>query len=104
MYVVTYLFWNTAQDSDYDYMRAYLYFYDIYDEDNLWGYFMDYIIYGKLYDLLGWTTDFYEIDFLPDDLLCYNLNGFDPDVSMDSPIPVYEQTAAATAASITCNV
>lgn len=88
MYVVAYLLWNVDQQEASDYMRAYLYFEDIYTLDNFWGYFMDYLIYGELYSLLGWETDFYEIDFAPVDLLCYNLNGYDPTDS-NSSIPTY---------------
>ena len=83
-------------------MKAYLYFYDIYYLENFWGYFMDYLVYGNIYDALGWNTTFSEIDFAPADLLCYDLNGFDPDVSLVSPIPVYGDNVISLAASITC--
>lgn len=103
MRVATYILWNVDQEEGADYMKAYLYFYDIYSMENLYGYFMDYAIYGRIYDILGWTTDFYEIDFEPADILCYNLNGYDP-VSSPSSIPTYSQTTEATAASIACDV
>ena len=35
-------------------MRAYLYFYGISNEDQFWGYFMDFIVYGKVYGMVGW--------------------------------------------------
>ena len=102
MKVVSYLLWNVDQAEASDYMRAYLYFYDIYYLDNFWGYFMDYIVYGTIYDRLGWTTTFVEIDFEPADLLCYDLNGFDPDVSLVSPLPIYGDNAISLAASVSC--
>ena len=58
MKVVAYLFWNVDQEEAADYMRAYLYFYDIYYLENFWGYFMDYLVYGNIYDALGWETTF----------------------------------------------
>ena len=103
MRVAANILWSVAQDQSADYMKAYLYFYDIYDVDNFWGYFMDYSIYGKLYPIIGWETDFTEIDFAPSDILCYNLNGFDPDDDTTS-IPTYSQTTEATDAGVTCDV
>jgi hypothetical protein len=70
-------------------MKAYLYFYDIHDLNNFWGYFMDYAVYGQIYSFIpGFSTDFYEINFTPDDLLCYELNGYDP-VSNPSSVPTF---------------
>ena len=102
MKVVAYLFWNVDQAEAADYMKAYLYFYDIYYLENFWGYFMDYLVYGKIYDAIGWESTFTEIDFEPTDLLCYDLNGFDPDTSLVSPIPAYGDNTISLAASVTC--
>lgn len=101
MRVAAYILWNVDQAEGADYMKAYLYFYDIYGLDTFWGYFMDYAIYGKIYSILGWTTDFYEIDFAPTDILCYALNGYDPAVP-SSTVPSYAQNSIATAAGVTC--
>ena len=49
---------------------------------------MDFIVYGKVYGLVGWTTDFAEINFAPSDITCYNRNGYDPTVA-NSPVPTY---------------
>ena len=49
---------------------------------------MDYSIYGMLYPMVGWTTDFEAIDFAAEDLVCYELNGYDPVTSPDT-IPTY---------------
>ena len=57
-------------------MKAYLYHFGIYNLNNFAAYFMDYLIYGQIYKSIGWTTDFYEINFSPSDILCYDLNGF----------------------------
>ena len=76
-----------------DYLKAYLYFEDIYTADNLFGYYMDWIIYGQLYPQfekytkIPLKTTFVEIDMFPSDIACYKLNGFDPKISMTSPIP-----------------
>ena len=78
--------------------------YDIIYVDQFWGYFMDYAIYGIIYPLAGFETDFEEISFTPDDLTCYYYNGFDPDVSLTDNLPCYDQTDAATALSVTCTV
>ena len=102
MRVVAYILWTTPQGQSADFMKAYLYYYDITNIDQFWGYFMDYAIYGQIYKLLpGFSTDFYEIDFEPADILCYQLNGYDP-VSSPSPTPSYGQTAEATGAGVTC--
>jgi hypothetical protein len=78
-----------------------MYFYGIEDVDSYFGYFMDYAIYGAIYPAVGFDTDFVEIDFEVDDILCYNLNGYDPEDSSSS-IPTYTQTAEATANGDTC--
>merc|ERR1712147_4090 len=104
MRVAASLMWNTDQGQATDYFRAYMYFYDITSIDQFWGYFMDYTIYGKIYPVLpGFSTDFYEIPLLtlPDDILCYNLNGYDP-VSNPGSVPTYGQNSVATAAGVTC--
>ena len=104
MKIVAYLFWNVDQDVGADYMKAYLYFYDIKTLENFWGYFADYIVYGTIYSFIpGASTDFYEIPLttLPDDLLCYNLNGYDPD-SNPSSVPTYGSNSASDAAGVTC--
>ena len=49
---------------------------------------MDYIVYGQIYGLVGWETDFAEINFAPSDILCYNLNDYDPDDSSSS-VPTF---------------
>ena len=82
-------------------MKAYLYFFDIYTTDDMAAYFLDYAVYGLIYPMVGFATDFYEIDFAPTDILCYNLNGWDGDTETGGP-PTYTQTTEATAASITC--
>ena len=78
--------------------------YQIIYVDQFWGYFMDYAIYGKIYPLANFTTDFEEISFTPEDLLCYNYNSFDPDTSLTDNLPCYGQTDEATAMSVVCTV
>ena len=87
--VCAYILWNEPQGQAADFMKAYFYYFDIVDLNSLWGYFMDFAIYGKIYGLLpGFSTDFYEISFSPDDILCYQLNGYDP-VSNPGSVPTY---------------
>ena len=78
MRVVANIIWNLPQGQSADYMKAYLYFYDITDLNDFWGYFMDYAVYGQLYAMAGFSSDFYEINFEPVDIMCYILNGYDP--------------------------
>ena len=78
--------------------------YQIIYVDQFWGYFMDYAIYGMIYPLANFTTDFEEISFTPEDLLCYNYNDFDPTVSLTDNLPCYAQTDEATAMSVVCTV
>ena len=40
-----------------------MYFFGLFNEDGLWGYLMDYLIYGTLYPMIGFDTDFKAIDF-----------------------------------------
>ena len=66
---------------------AYLYVdYDIKNSDDLMVYLMDYIMYGVVYDLLGWSTTFTDINFFPTDLLCYTYNQYD-DNDPSSSVP-----------------
>ena len=50
--------------------------------DSFNGYWVDYIIYGQLYPMIGLDVGFVEIDFAAiltdtnDNILCYNLNGY----------------------------
>ena len=101
MRVVANLIWTTDQGQATDYMRAYLYFFGIVDLDSFWQYFMDYLIYGNIYGLVGFNTDFAEINFAPVDILCYQLNSYDP-VTAPTSYPKYCQSTEATALSITC--
>ena len=86
-------------------MKAYLYYYGISNLDNFAAYFMDYLIYGIIYKTVGWNTDFFEINFAPDDILCYNLNGYDGTAS-SATTPTYSQAnadaATGVAGSVTC--
>ena len=91
-------------------MKAYLYYFSIIDTNTFWGYFMDYAIYGRIYPLLAFETDFYEINFAPSDILCYDLNSYDP-VTNASSTPTYSTANCDTllggsgtcaAAGITC--
>ncbi len=38
------------------------------------AYLMDFIMYGVIYDMFGWSTTFTEINFFNSDLLCYSYN------------------------------
>jgi hypothetical protein len=40
------------------------------------AYLVDFIVYGNLYKLVGFSTTFTEINFFPDNLLCYKFNWF----------------------------
>ena len=100
--VASNIFWNIAQGQAVDYMRAYLYFYGITNEDQFWGYFVDYIVYGQVYGLVGWETDFAAINFAPSDIVCYNKNGYDPTVA-NSPLPTFgPPDSVATAMGKAC--
>ena len=81
-------------------MQAYLYFFDITTLNDFWIYFMDYAIYGQIYGILGWDAGFYEIDFAPADILCYELNDFATD---SSDVPTYSQTSLADVAGVSCD-
>ena len=69
--------WNYSQEDngvtiDSQVLRAYLYVgYDIKTSDDLNAYLIDFVVYGKIYDVLGLSTTFTEIDFFPSDLFCY---------------------------------
>ena len=95
------IFWNIAQDESADYMKAYLYFFDIYTTTDMAAYFLDYAVYGLIYSMVGFDTDFYEIDFAPVDILCYELNGWDGDTETGGP-PTYGDNTISLAAGITC--
>ena len=60
---------------------------------------MDYAIYGKIYGILGWDAGFYEIDFAPSDILCYELNDYATD---SSDVPTYSLNSIALAAGVAC--
>ena len=81
---------------------AYFYFFGIKDEESLWMYMMDYLVYGKIYAAVGFSTDFAEIDMAPEDILCYDLNGYDP-VTSPSTLPRYCPNVIATAAGFACD-
>ena len=99
--VVGEVFWNIAQDESADIMKAYLYFFDIYTTDDMAAYFLDYAVYGLIYPMVGFETDFYEIDFAPADITCYELNGWDGDTETGGP-PTYGTNTVSTAAGVTC--
>ena len=42
--------------------------------DDLMSYLVDYVVYGKAYGLIGFSTTFTEIAFMPSDVQCYNWN------------------------------
>ena len=65
-----------------------MYFYDISYIDQFWGYWVDYVIYGMIYPMAGFETDFFEINFEPADILCYELNGYDP-TDANPTLPTY---------------
>lgn len=69
-------------------LMGYLYVgYSIKSADDLMVYLMDYIVYGVVYDMLGWETTFTEINFFPSDLMCYYYN-FYGTVSGNVPLKV----------------
>ena len=83
--VVAYIFWTAGEGETepFDEMfQAKMFLdYGITSFDSFNGYWMDYIIYGMIYPMIGLSVDFVEIDFAAiladgDDLLCYNLNGY----------------------------
>ena len=52
--------------------------YGITSFDSFNGYWMDFIVYGTLYPMIGLDVGFQEIDFtaIDDKIVCYNLNGY----------------------------
>ena len=78
---------NIAQEKDSQVfgtgiLMAMLYVeYDIKNAGDLTVYIMDYIMYGVVYDMLGWDTTFTEINFFPSDLMCYVYNKYDDDAA-----------------------
>ena len=52
--------------------------YGITSFDSFNGYWMDFIVYGTLYPMIGLDVGFKEIDFtaIDDTIVCYNLNGY----------------------------
>ena len=83
--VIAYNFWTIGEGEAFpvnEMFQAKMFLdYGITSFDSFNGYWMDYIIYGTIYPMIGLSVDFVEIDFAAifedgDDLLCYNLNGY----------------------------
>ena len=58
-------------------IKAMLYLdYKIYSIDDLMAYLVDYIVFGQMYPLVGFTSTFTEINFFPTNIFCYQYNWY----------------------------
>ena len=80
--VVAYIFWTMGADAENpedEMLQAWLFLeYGITSFDSFNGYFMDYVVYGFLYPMVGLDVGFQEISFedITETIYCYNLNGY----------------------------
>ena len=83
--VVAWTLWTTGESDQYptnEMFQAYLFLNNgITSFDSFNGYWVDYVVYGKIYPMIGLDVGFVEIDLQAiidngDELLCYNLNGY----------------------------
>ena len=81
--IAAFSIWNYSQTNngttiDAGMTKAMLYVdYNISTTDDLMAYLVDYVIYGKTYPALGMNSTFTEIDFFPEDIMCYVYNFYD---------------------------
>ena len=90
---VAYVFWYAPYDVDTtaDMVKAWLFVdYDIVTVDDFTNYLVDWIVYGKIYALVGFETSFPEIPLQDVDkyyVACFDYNNYDYENDPDNDLP-----------------